>query len=71
MQGEQDDYYYRLGRHQTVIELNEQMEKSILCGVSPEQMSRWVAGYRATTQGIQNAYRERLAPSHPGHKDAG
>jgi len=42
---ENDDYYYRLGRHQAVIELNDGVPKSRPCNISPAQYRDWMQGY--------------------------
>ncbi|TQV88186.1 hypothetical protein [Aliikangiella coralliicola] len=40
-----DDYYYRLGRHQAVVELNERIPKSRPTGITARQMRDWLQGY--------------------------
>lgn len=43
--GIHDDYYYRLGRHQAVIELVEGIPKARPQGLSPKQKRDWQQGF--------------------------
>ena len=40
-----DDYYYRLGRHQAVIEQDTRVTKTLPFGITPRQMRDWIRGY--------------------------
>ncbi len=40
-----DDYYYRLGRHQAVIEQNSLITKSLPIGATASQKREWLLGY--------------------------
>jgi len=49
---EYDDYYYRLGRHQGVIELIEGIIKSVPFGITKQQMKDWQQGYDEGQEGF-------------------
>ena len=40
-----DDYYYRLGRHQAVIEMNREISRTRPSGLTKQQMREWNIGY--------------------------
>ena len=45
MNNDLDNYYYKLGRHQAVIELDDQIPKSLPVGISDKQLDDWWQGY--------------------------
>lgn len=47
---EYDDYYYRLGRHQAVIELIEDVPKSKPIGISAQYIRDWQQGYNEMSE---------------------
>ncbi|MCW8880231.1 MAG: hypothetical protein OQK51_24500 [Kangiellaceae bacterium] len=47
---EYDDYYYRLGRHQAVIELVEGVPKSKPSGISAQYIRDWQQGYNEMSE---------------------
>ncbi len=45
MDSNNDDYYYRLGRHMAAIERDNRITKTQLAGITPQQFRDWAQGY--------------------------
>ena len=57
-----DRYYYNLGRHQAVIELNAQIPKTKPVGIEGKDLSDWWQGYNE----MSSVYHWRREPIDAG-----